>query len=357
MIGNEQLRVVLYGDGLVPNTGGFCYAAALRELGHDVVCVSERAEIELYSKALWARALRRVRGQPLELHRRRHIERLTRAVSQASADLVIVLKGLLIGPDDVGALQRSGAWVANINHDDFFSQNPHNWSTLQRRAIPSYDFIFTTREVNLAEVAPLNPRVEFMPFAYHPAIHRPLEISSEERARWESDVAFIGTWERERCRLLEQLVRAVPARYSIWGSDWQRVSRRSPLRPYLKYGAVMGDEMAKAIGSARISLGFLRKLNRDDYTQRTFEIPACGGVLLAERTARHQSYYVEGVEAEFFDSADAGELIRKVQALLSDRPRTESIRAAGRTALLRQHHTYRDRMQQLIEVYRRRARL
>jgi spore maturation protein CgeB len=357
MVEREQLRVVLYGDGLVPNTGGFCYAAALRELGHDVVCVNDRAQLDVYTKTLWARALRRVRGQLLELHRRRHIEHLTRAVSQASADLVIVLKGLLIGPDDVAALQRLGAWVVNINHDDFFSHNPHNWSTLQRRAISRYDFIFTTREVNVAEIAPLNPRVEFLAFAYHPAIHRPPEISAEERASWESDVAFIGTWERERCRLLEQLVRAVPARYAIWGSQWQRVSRRSPLRPYLKHRAVMGDDMAKAIGAARVCLGFLRKQNRDDYTQRTFEIPACGGVLLAERTARHRSYYLEGVEAEFFDSADASELISKVQALLSDRPHTESIRAAGRAALLRQRHTYRDRVEQLIDVYRTRARL
>lgn len=112
------------------------------------------------------------------------------------------------------------------------------------------------------------------------------------------------------------------------------------------------DELPKAIGGAKVSLAFLRKQNRDDYTQRTFEIPACNGVFLAERTDRHMKFYREGKEAEFFDPNSPTELIDKVRLLLSDETHRESMRQAGREALLSQRHTYRDRLERLLQLYR-----
>jgi spore maturation protein CgeB len=244
-------------------------------------------------------------------------------------------------------MRAAGAFVTNINHDDFFSMNPNNRSPLQRAALPFYDFVFVTREVNVAEVAPINPHVEFFPFAYHPKFHRPVAIPPA----FDTDVVFVGTWEAERCHLLEQLVQRVPARYAIWGSHWSGAGKNSPLRPYLIGRDALLDDQCRALGGAKISLAFLRKLNRDDYTQRTFEIPACGGLLLAERTARHASFYREGIEAEFFDPQSPEELIEKVRSLLADPARRQAIRDAGKQALERQHHTYRDRLERLLQIH------
>jgi spore maturation protein CgeB len=208
--------------------------------------------------------------------------------------------------------------------------------------------VFVTREVNVEEVRPINPRVEFFPFAYHPQVHRPVAIPPQ----FETDVVFVGTWEAERCALLEQLVQRVPARYAIWGSLWSRMVRRSPLQRYIIGHDAIEDDQCRALGGAKIALAFLRKKNRDDYTQRTFEIPACGGLLLAERTPRHLSLYREGVEAEFFDPYRPEELHDKVRMLLADPARRQRVREAGMAALARQHHTYRDRLLRLLEIQR-----
>ena len=343
-------RIILYGDAHRPGSGGFCYAETLRDMGHEVFCASDDALLQHYS-VFPHRLIRRVLRAPLERDRRLHAATLVALAAAKRPSIVIVLKGLYIGAPEVRALQALGAWVVNINHDDFFSQNPNNWSWTQRDAVAHYDFVFVTREVNVEEIRSINPRVELMPFAYYPRIHRPVAIPAAERDVWQSDVVFVGTWELERCRMLEHLVRHVPARYAIWGNLWGRAGAKSPLRPHIRGRGVVVDDMCKAIGGSEIALAFLRKKNRDDYTQRTFEIPACGGLLLAERTPRHQAYYQEGIEAEFFDAAAPDELVRKVRELLANSERRDSLRQRGREALQAQHHTYRDRLDRLLTVY------
>jgi spore maturation protein CgeB len=197
----------------------------------------------------------------------------------------------------------------------------------------------------------LNANVEFFPFAYDPSIHRVVPIPDDERSRWNVDVVFVGQWAKQRGALIERLVRAVPAHYAIRGPGWDRVPRSSPVRPFIHATHVWGDEMAKALGGAKIALGFLRKENRDDYTQRTFEIPACGGVLLAERTVKHQSIYREGVEAEFFDPDRSEELIEKTRSLLADEGRRSAIRTAGMTAVRNGPYTYDHRIIRILELF------
>lgn len=349
-----KMKVLIYGE-FPRGSGAWCYAESLREMGCGVFEFRNDEGLELYEKNQLARIYRRVRGV-LEIHRRQHIRSLVEFAERIQPELVIILKGLLIGREDVQMMRRRSQWVVNINHDDFFSHNPNNRSMLQRTALPHYDYVFTTREVNVDEVRRLNPSVEFFPFAYYPRIHRPVSIPPEEHGKWSSDVVFIGTWEQERCKLLETLVRRVRCRYAIWGTQWNKAGKWSPLKEFIRGREAVMDEMAKVIGGAKVALAFLRKENRDDYTQRTFEIPACGGVLLGERTRRHLEFFREGEEAEFFDHNSPDEMVAKVQMLLTNNDHRENVRATGRAALLRQPHTYRDRMERVLELYNKHRR-
>ncbi len=349
------MKILIYGECGDYGTGAWCYAQTLIQMGHDVQWFHPYTGVEKYLHSLFWKVIRKfnqrnILKKHLEYHNKLFIEK----AHVHQPEIIIILKGLFIPGHTIVELKKMGAWVVNINHDDFFSLNPNNRSEVQLNAIPFYHHIFTTREVNVKELLPYNKNTTFFPFAYYPKIHRIIDLPESESNFWRNDVLFVGTWEKERAKLLEKLVIEVPADYAIYGTQWQKVSKSSPLYPYLKFKPLIGDEMAIAIRYAKMSLGFLRKENRDDYTQRTFEIPACGGLLLAERTDRHKEFYREGVEAVFFDAGSEKDLIEQVKGLLHSSGKCEEIKKAGYERLLTDGHTYKHRLTKLIDFYEKR---
>lgn len=69
----------------------------------------------------------------------------------------------------------------------------------------------------------------------------------------------------------------------IWGNLWQRSKGRFPAR-VVQNEAVYCKDLSQVFNASKINLAFLRKANRNLHTSGTFEIPACGGFQLSERT-------------------------------------------------------------------------
>ena len=109
---------------------------------------------------------------------------------------------------------------------------------------------------------------------------------------------------------------------------------------------VWENEYADVVQSSCINLGFLRKINRDQQTTRSVEIPACGSFLLAERTDEHELLFKEGIEAEYF-SSDL-ELIEKIKYFLLNVERRECIAQAGYNKSLEYGYSYEARFNRLL---------
>ena len=82
---------------------------------------------------------------------------------------------------------------------------------------------------------------------------------------------------------------------------------------------------------------------------RTFEIPACGGFMLHERSAEALGFFEEGKEAEFFGSE--GELKDKIGFYLKNETLRMNIAKAGYQRCLKSGYLYTDRARQILKIY------
>jgi hypothetical protein len=107
-------------------------------------------------------------------------------------------------------------------------------------------------------------------------------------------------------------------------------------------GEVYADDYARALTGSAIGLGLLRRVCPDQHTTRTFEIPACGSLLLADRTAEHQEFFCEGKEAEFFASID--ELLDKLEFYRNNEAARQRMAAAGYSRCIEGKYAYVHRL-------------
>src|SRR5207247_7705616 len=124
---------------------------------------------------------------------------------------------------------------------------------------------------------------------------------------WSSDVVFAGGCDRDRVRFLAPLVDSQDVKFKIYGGYWDY----SPeFRPFWN-GIVVGRDYRLVLSGSRIALGLVRQANCDGNVMRTFEIPACGGFLLAERTEEHLELFEECREMACFSSPE--EMMDKIR--------------------------------------------
>jgi len=109
---------------------------------------------------------------------------------------------------------------------------------------------------------------------------------------------------------------------------------------------VWGKDYPQALAKAQIGLGVLTKLVPDTHTTRSFEIPAAGAMLLAERTDEHREFFREGQEADFFSSS--AEMVDKASFYLRNPETAQRIADAGRA---RCHRDGRDDFSTLMRTW------
>lgn len=321
---------------------------ALRRLGHQVEALYYDALTGVPELVLMKLLRLRV-GNLVDLWSRRGLARSPALVE--CYDLVFLNQPRILGPRCYRLLRsRSRSIVSYVNDDPFGHRYVPHWK-LFLKTLPQNDLVAVSRDLNVPEAKELGARrVLRVPFPADEELHRPIELSPEERERWASEVLFIGTWFPERGPfLLELLERGVPL--TIWGGNWEKAPEWPALREHVLGGPLRGEDYVKAIRAAKIALGLLSKDNRDQCTRRSMEIPAIGTLLCAERTPEHCSLYEEGREAVFFD--DARECAEACRALLADEARRFAIAEAGHRRFLQNGATNRGMLERILEAAER----
>lgn len=334
---------------------------ALKRLGHEVHGIHTIAP---WRRVSWIqRQIQRRRGRGSVVDEING--EVLRAAREFRPELVWAEKQEYLRSETLESIRKNGARLVHFTPDPYFSLE---WkrTPLMDRALASFDVLVYCKTYERTQYEALGRPLIYMPLGYCDEVHRPLPSND---SRWCCSVGFLGGWEPRRERLLHD-VAMTGVDLKIWGGYWEfLVDGRWTLRRYIilrqlaahddftfhadealtrawQGGEVYGDFYANALTGAKIGLGLLRRVCPDQHTTRTFEIPACGSLLLADRTDEHLAMFAEGTEAEFFDSCE--EMLDKLSFYLSHEAAQKRLAEAGYTRCRKSGYAYIHRLRRVL---------
>lgn len=264
-------------------------------------------------------------------------------LNRTKYDALLVLKGIHLFPETIVAAKKRVDYVVNWNPDDFF--NPLNNSRYLLDSFGTYDCIFTPRSHLIEEYYQRGAkRVETLNWYYLPKFQHPVEVSLQEKQKHGNDLVFIGTWSRRR----EQLIAALQGfDIKVWGSHWHRAQKQFRSRIECS-PPIFAEEMCKVICSSKVNINILTIENRDTTNVRNFEIAACKGFQLSERSPDILALFEEGKEIACFATPE--ELVSRCSYFLEHQLEREGIRLQGFEKIVNGQHTMADRAKHIIAV-------
>ena len=331
-------RILYLGD----NWYGSCARAccyALRRLGCDVLDIDEQTYMPA-SRSLGVRLGRRLVSRWL-------IQSYNSAILDAShhfrPQMLFAFKGTFVQAQTLRVLGKQGVRLYNYYPDRMVFIH----GTLLQESLPEYDCVFDTKQQwdgDTENWLKLRCRV-VVSHGYDPEVHCPKPSSHDIVRSYASDVSFVGNYSPRKHRILQQVVSLVPEiNLKIWGDGWSRVPE---LARFLQGWAPRGDQYARIAAHSPINLAIMgvTEAAPDETTTRTYEIPACGGFMLHERTSELLDFYDEGTEVACFGSAE--ELAEKVQYYLAHPAEREAIARAGHARCV-PAYSYDNRMREIL---------
>jgi hypothetical protein len=270
---------------------------------------------------------------------------------EARFDAAWIDRGVWIYPETVAMLRAKSERRIAVHYTPD-AQILENRSRHFVRSIPIYDLLVTTKPFELDNYSVRGANdvlLVLQGYGRQFACRVPTECDLSDFA---SDVSFIGHCQSHYAARLKAVSKETQ-RLQIWGPRWPRYAFfHSWARPCVRGQGIWGDRYPIALTCAKIALGLLSKRIPETTTTRTFEIPATGAFMLAERNLDHLALFEEGKEAEFFASDD--ELRDKIRFYLRHDVARIRIAAAGRERCLKSGYSDEHQMRRVIKRLRER---
>jgi hypothetical protein len=336
------MRLLMTG-ALDPDALEACYARGLSEEPSDVQTVILASALRSGLRGFYPRLLRR--AAPRKAFWDANVK-LIKAAATYQPSVVWVFKGMEVFPDTLRILRDRGITLINYNPDhpfNFFSRGSGN--DFIRRSIPYYHLHITYSKRIAKELKAYcpNARVAVIPFGHDVSDYVFDQISSEKEI---VRACFLGSPDRHRQRQIMSLVEAGIAT-DVYGPRWERFLK--PCSSLHLHGAVRGGAMLRTLRRYRLQLNFFRPHNADSHNMRSFEVPACGGIMLAEDSVEHRDFFENRKEAFFFASArEMIELAREILAMPGEV--ICQIRDAARKRCVACGYSYRTRARAALDI-------
>jgi spore maturation protein CgeB len=261
-------------------------------------------------------------------------------------------KLLGLTPRTLDRLRAMGVKTVSYMIDNAFGPRRDPGWRLYMKDIPHFDLHVVQRDKNIADYMERGARgVIKIQTAYEPTIHFPVEGEWSDKDR-DRGVSFIGTSYDDRPAFLTRLWRERGFPVVISGDRmWKERLDPEAVKALYTGGELYGAAYREAVWRSKINLSFITHSNQDEFVHKSFEIAACGGFLLAERSAGHEARFVEGEEAVFFTGFE--ECAEKIARYLPDEAARDRIARAGRARAVRDGYGNDAQMAKIVERLQR----
>ncbi len=334
---------ILYAAQLSPNDSALYRMEALERLGHTVT------PLNIYDYQPGGELLRKIvhRAQMGPWVRRLNGDVLL-AAERGQPQVFWADKLLGLWSETLDKLRSAHVATVSYMIDNAFGPRRDPGWRLYMQDIPHFDLHVVQRDSNLTDYRQRGARdVIKIQTAYEPTVHFPPPEGWNDAERMR-DVSFIGTAYDDRPEFLTRLWRECGLRVAVSGSAvWcERLDADAAAAIYTG-SELYGAAYREAIWRSKINLSFLTHSNQDEFAHKSFEIAACGGFLLAERSEGHSDRFVEDEEAVFF--SDFEECAAKIRRYLPDEAARARIAAAGRVRAVRSGYSNDAQMAKIVE--------
>lgn len=268
-------------------------------------------------------------------------------IVQKDYNVVWIDKGLFVNKKTLQKIKNINPKILIIGYSPDEMSQRHNQSLNFIESLPYYDYFVTTKSYIIEDLKKMGAKeVLFVDNAYEDTFHFPRIVTEIEKEKLGGDVGFIGAWEQERANSILYLAKN-EIQVRVWGGgEWNQYKNKYP-NLQIENKPLFSEEYSMALSAFKISLCFLRKMNFDLQTQRTMEIPACGGFLMAERTVEHKRLFDEGNEAAFFSSDE--ELLEKCQYFLANEEQRAIIAQSGYNRCIASGYSNKKTVQTILQ--------
>lgn len=326
-------------------------AQSFRSLGHALIEIDAEDYVPWRWNGFISRVFRRLFLRALVDDYNRDV--LKRAMS-SEFDFVLVFKGMYLKPETLRVLRALGKPVYNFYPDVSFEDH----GSYIPPALRYYDCVFTTKSFHGAkEIADfhINELLQIR-HGFDPEVHRPVQLSPPQIARYGCDVSFVGCWSPEKERLISCILNhRRNLKVLVYGIGWKYASTefKKLLGENLRPG-VFGDELAIAYCASKVNLGLLSSAAgdasmSDQTTVRTFQIPASQSFMLHENTEEVRSYFQPEKEIMLFNGG--ADLLLKLDTVLSDDALRETIKANGYRRCMKEPYDYSSVAETIVKKF------
>jgi len=331
----------LYG-GSLPIAGYL--ANAFRKLGHRVLEVDNRVGHDLYRAVQDSVTGQTPQAQLTQMLTNVLSEWSYARVAEFNPELCLVMAQAPVGASFPLRLAEKGIvtgfwYVENWRHMPYW-----------RDIAPHYDAFFHIQpgefETQLEAVGCRHHA--FVQTGCDPDIHRPVELTPEDRTRYGCDVSFAGAGYRNRLQFFKGLT---DYDFRIWGVNWRD---RDLAKNVVKGEAFFStEEYMKIVAGSKVNLNLHSSShhegvdpNCDAINPRVFEVAAAGGFQVCDPCAGLAQLYDFDTEMPVY--RDLAECRKLLDYYLAHPDEREAMARAARARALKDH-TYEQRARQMLD--------